>query len=111
MTDVTVYSLVAGIAALLGMIAGRVFAIECGKGLTSIFAAAYIAAGVGLMSSIMIGPILALVAQYLSSGTTTWFNALEVAGTSLLWGTAAGAAGGMAIGMVIAVLPSRWFAR
>jgi hypothetical protein len=111
MTGVTVYSLVAAIAAVLGMIAGRVFAIEFGRGLKSIFAAAYIAAGVGLMSSIMIGPILTLVAQYLSSETTTWFDALEVAGTSLLWGTAAGAAGGTAIGMAIAVLPSRWLAR
>jgi len=109
MTDVSVYSVVAGIAALLGMIAGRVFAIEGGQRLPSIFAAAYVGAGAGLMTSVLIGPLLTLVAQYLNAGSTTWFDALDVAGTALLWGTGAGAAGGLAIGLVIAALPSSWF--
>ena len=108
MTEISVYSVVAMIAAPLGMIAGRVFAIEGGRGLAAILAAAYVGAGVGLMTSVLIGPILALVAQYLNASSTTWFDALDAAGTSLLWGTAAGAAGGLAIGIVIAALPSRW---
>ena len=109
MTEVSIYSIVAAVSAPLGMIAGRVFAIEGGRGLSSIFAAAYVGAGVGLMTSVLIGPILALVAQYLNEGSRTWFDALDVAGTSLFWGTPAGAAGGLLVAMVISVLPSRWF--
>lgn len=109
MTEVLVYSLVSGVAMLLAMIAGRVFAIEGGKGFPSILAAGYIGAGVGLMTSILLGSLLSLVAQYFNSSSSTWFNALEVAGTALLWGTGAGTVGGLVIGMVIAVLPARWF--
>jgi hypothetical protein len=108
-TEISIYAVVALIAAPLGIIAGRVFAIEGGRGLSSIFAAAYVGAGVGLMTSILIGPVLALTAQYLNAESKTWFDALDAAGTSLVWGTAAGAAGGLAIGTVIAALPSRWF--
>ena len=108
MTDVSIYSIVAVIAALLAMVAGRVFALEGGKRLSSILAAGYIGAGVGLMSSVLIGPLLALIAQYLNT-STTWFDALDVAGTTLFWGTLAGAAGGLAIGMVVVALPSTWF--
>ncbi len=108
MADVTVYYVVATIAALLGMIAGRAFAIEGGKHIWSVLAAGYVGAGAGLMSAVFIGPLLSLVAQYANAGSTTWFNALEVAGTSLFWGTLAGAAGGLAIGAVIMALPSAW---
>lgn len=109
MSAVSIYSIVASLAVLLGMIAGRVFAIEGGRGFSATCAAAYMGAGVGLMSAVIIGPVLALVAQYVNSESTTWFDALDVAGTSLLWGTAAGAAGGLAIGMLISVLPAGWF--
>ena len=109
MTEVSVYTVVAAIAALLAMIAGRVFAIEGGKRISSIFAAAYVGAGVGLMSAVLIGPPLALVAQWTNAESTTWFDALDVAGRTLLWGTAAGAAGGLAIGSLITALPSSWF--
>lgn len=109
MSATSIYSIVAALAILLGMIAGRVFAIEGGRGLPAILAAAYMGAGVGLMSAILIGPILALTAQYVNSEAATWFDALDVAGTSLLWGTVAGAAGGLAIGLVISVLPAAWF--
>lgn len=109
MSATSIYSIVAAVAVLLGMIAGRVFAIEGGRRFPAILAAAYMGAGVGLMSAILIGPVLALTAQYVNSETATWFDALDVAGTSLLWGTMAGAAGGLAIGLVISVLPAAWF--
>lgn len=108
MTEQLIFSAIAAVAALLGMIAGRVFALEGGKTLLSILAAAYVGAGVGLMTSILIGPLLTLAAQYINAGSATWFDALDVAGTALLWGIGAGAAGGLAIGLLIAVLPSRW---
>ncbi len=109
MTDVSIYSIVAVVAALLAMIAGRVFALEGGKHFSSVLAAGYVGAGVGLMSSVLIGPLLTLVAQYLNAASTTWFDALDVAGTTLFWGTLAGAAGGLAVGMVVMALPSTWF--
>jgi 1,4-dihydroxy-2-naphthoate octaprenyltransferase len=109
MTDVTIYSIVAVIAALLAMVAGRVFALEGGKHVSSILAAGYVGAGVGLMSSVLIGPLLALIAQYVNSSSTTWFDALDVAGTTLLWGTLAGVGGGLAVGTVVMALPSSWF--
>lgn len=109
MSEISIYSIVAALGALLGMIAGRVFAIEGGRGLSAILAAAYMGAGVGLMSSILIGPVLALAAQYANAESSTWFDALDVAGTSLLWGTGAGAAGGLAIGVLISILPAGWF--
>lgn len=109
MSGASVYIAVAAISALLGMIAGRVFAIEGGRGVSSILAAAYVGAGVGLITSVLIGPILTLVAQYMNEASKTWFDALDVAGTALFWGTAAGATGGLVIGLVIAVLPAGWF--
>lgn len=108
MTQVSVYTLVAAIAFVLGMTAGRVFVLEGGRRFASILAAAYVGAGVGLLTSVLIGPPLSLVAKYLNAGSTTWFDALDVAGTALLWGTGAGAAGGFAIGIVIAALPASW---
>ncbi len=108
MIEVSIYTAIATLAGLLGMIAGRVFAIEGGRGGQSILAAAYVGAGVGLITSVLIGPPLALVAQFFSARSNTWFDALDVAGTTLLWGTGAGAMGGLAIGMLIAAMPSLW---
>lgn len=109
MSAISIYYGIAALAALLGMIAGRVFAIEGGRRISAVLAAAYVGAGVGLTSAILIGPLLALIAQYLNSESTRWFDALDVAGTSLLWGTLAGAVGGLAIGVVISALPAAWF--
>ena len=108
MTETSIYSAVAIVAALLALIAGRVFAIEGANRIASIFAPAYVGAGVGLMSAVLIGPLLGLTAQYLNGDSTTWFDAVDVAGAALLWGTAGGAAGGLAIGILISALPSRW---
>jgi hypothetical protein len=102
MTEVFVYTVVASVAAVLGVIAGRVFAVEAENRLMSIFAATYVSAGVGLMSAMPTGSLLALAAQLLNAGSSTWFDALDVAGMALLWGTASGAAGGLAVSIVIA---------
>lgn len=108
MSEVSIYSFVAVLAGVLGMFAGRVFAIEGGRGLASIFAAAYVGGGVGLIISVLIGPLLTLGLQLLRSGSSTWFNALDVAGMTLVWGTGSGAAGGLIIGLLIAALPKQW---
>lgn len=104
MTEAFVLAAVTSVAAVLGAIAGRAIAAEGQNWLTSVLAAAYIGAGVGLMFSIVVGPLLSLVAQLLSAGSSTWFDALDVAGKSLLWGTTAGAVGGLMIGVVVASL-------
>jgi uncharacterized protein YacL len=104
MTEAFVLTTVISVAAVLGVIAGRAIAAEGENWLTSVLGAAYIGAGVGLMFSILVGPLLSLIAQLLNTGASTWFDALDVAGKSLLWGTAAGAAGGLAIGVVVASL-------
>lgn len=102
MTEVFVFAAVAVIAAVFGAIAGRVFALEAENRLVAILAAAYVGAGVGLTSAMPVGSVLALVAQVLNAGSSTWFDALDVAGRTLVWGTVSGAAGGLAIGIVIA---------
>lgn len=104
MTEVFVLNTVVSVAAVLGLIAGRAIAAEGETWLRAVLAAAYIGAGVGLMFSILVGPPLSLVVQLLNSESSTWFDALDVAGKCLLWGTAAGAAGGLAIGIVVASL-------
>jgi hypothetical protein len=78
-----------------------VFAVEAENSLTAIFAGTYVGAGVGLMSGTLIGSPLTLGAQMLNEGSSTWFDALHVAGMALLWGTASGAAGGLAVSLVI----------
>ena len=107
MTEVFVYTVVASVAAVFGVIAGRVFAVESESGLISILAATYVSAGVGLVTAMPMGSLLALAAHLLNGGSSTWFNALDVAGMALLWGTAGGAAGGLAISIVIAALHLR----
>ena len=104
MTGALVHTLVAVIAAVFGAIAGRVFALEAESRLAAIFAGAYVGAGVGLTSAMPTGSLLALVAQYLNAGSSTWFDALDVAAKALLWGTAGGAGGGLAVSLVIAAL-------
>ena len=108
MLEFTIYSTIAALAGVFGMIAGRAFAIEGGRGLAAIFAAGYVGAGVGLITSVLVGPLLTLAAQFFSAQSNTWFDALDVASRTLLWGTGAGAAGGLAIGALIAALPSLW---
>jgi hypothetical protein len=104
MTEAFIHTTVATVAAVLGAIAGRVFAVEAESRPTAIFAGTYVGAGVGLTSAMPIGSLLALAAQLINGGASTWFDALDVAGMALLWGTAGGAAGGLAVSVVIAAL-------
>jgi hypothetical protein len=104
MTAQSVYAVVATVAAVLGLIAGRVIAVEARGRLSALFAGSYVGAGAGLVSAVPIGSLLSLVAQSLNEGSTTWFDALDVAFKSVLWGTTAGAAGGLAVSMIIAAL-------
>ena len=104
MTAGLVYLVVAAVAAVLGAIAGRVFAVEAENRRTALFAGTYVAAGVGLAIAMPLGSLLALAAQLLNAGSSTWFDALDVAGMSLLWGTLSGAAGGLAVSLVVALL-------
>ena len=104
MTEQSVYAVVVTVAAVFGLIAGRVIAVEGQDRLSAVFAGTYVGAGAGLVSAITMGSLLAGIAQFLNEGSSTWFDALEVAGKSLLWGTAAGAAAGLAVSMVIAAL-------
>lgn len=101
MTETAVYAVTVVVATLLGMFAGRVFAIEADSRLGAICAGTYIGAGVGLTSAVPIGSLLSLVAQYLQAESSTWFDAVNVAATALLWGTAAGAVGGLATSIVV----------
>ncbi|MET0193082.1 MAG: hypothetical protein ABW200_06890 [Hyphomicrobiaceae bacterium] len=103
MTAMLIFAVVASVAAVFGAIAGRVLAVEAQGRLAAIFAGTYVAAGAGLLTALLLGPVLALAAQLLNT-SSTWFDALDVAGTSLLWGTAGGAAGGLAISLTVAVL-------
>jgi hypothetical protein len=81
--------------------------MEADTRLVSVFAATYVSAGVGLMSAMPTGSLLGLVAQSLNEASSTWFDALDVAGMALLWGTAGGAFGGLTIGIVIAAFNLR----
>ena len=103
MTAMLIFAVVASVAAVFGAIAGRVLAVEAQGRLAAIFAGTYVAAGAGLLTALLMGPVLALAAQLLNT-SSTWFDALDVAGTSLLWGTAGGAAGGLVISLTVAVL-------
>jgi hypothetical protein len=104
MTAQFVYAVVVSVAAVFGSIAGRVLAVEAENRLIAIFAGTYVGAGVGLASAMPLGSLLAVIAELLNESSSTWFDALDVAGKSLLWGTAGGAAGGLAVSMAIAAL-------
>lgn len=104
MTETYVYVATALVAVVLGVIAGRVFAYEADNRLGKIFAGTYVGAGVGLASAVPMGSLLSLVAQYLQAGSSTWFDAVNVAGMSLLYGAAGGAAGGLGVSLIIAAL-------
>ena len=104
MTQQFIFAVVVTAAAVFGLFAGRVIAVEGQNRLSAVFAGAYVGAGAGLVTAIPMGSLLVAVAQFLNEGSSTWFDALEVAGKSLLWGTAGGAVAGLAGSMVVAAL-------
>ena len=105
MTVEFVYALVASVAALLGAVAGRVLAVEAKNVSTAIFAGTYVGAGAGLASALPLGSLLTLGAQIWGSHElSTMSDALDVAGSALVWGIAAGAAGGFAVSVIVVAL-------
>lgn len=109
MTEDLFFTLVVGVAALSGAIVGRIMALEAQDRPTAVFAAAYCGAGAGLMSGPPFAFLLTLIARLWGSqiGITSLIDAMEATGPALLWGPAGGAAGGLVIGILIAMLRRR----
>ncbi len=106
MTDELAFRLAIGIAVACGALAGRVFALEAEDRRTAILAAAYCGAGAGLLAAPVFSFLLVLAARLLDAetgGIAALGEAAEAAGAALLWGPAAGAAGGLAIGALVAL--------
>jgi hypothetical protein len=107
MTNELAFALTIGIAAVSGALAGRIFALEAEDRRTAVLAAAYCGAGAGLLG----GPVVAFVAVVITrllDAPGGLANALargaEATGPALLWGPAGGAAGGLAIGVLVALV-------
>jgi hypothetical protein len=106
MTDELAFNLAIGSAAVCGGLAGRIFALEAEDRRTAILAAAYCGAGAGLLGGPVFAFALVLTARLLDAGTgvvAALGDAAEAAGPALLWGPAAGAAGGFVIGALVAL--------
>ena len=106
MTDELAFNLAMGIAAICGALAGRVFALEAEDRRTAILAAAYCGAGAGLVGGPAFAFLLLLMAKLLDAEAgvaAALGDAAEAVGPALLWGPAAGAAGGLAVGALVAL--------
>ena len=106
MTDELAFRLAIGIAVVCGALAGRIFALEAENRRTAVLAAAYCGAGAGLLAAPAFSFPLVLTARLLDAetgGIAALGEAAEAAGAALLWGPAAGAAGGLAIGALVAL--------
>jgi hypothetical protein len=106
MTGDLAFQLAIGIAAVCGAAAGRIFALEAEDRRTAVLAAAYCGAGAGLLSGPIFAFSLVLVAKLLEPGMSSVSavaRTVEATGPSLLWGPAAGAAGGLAVGVLVAL--------
>lgn len=100
---------IAGVAALIGAVVGRIFAVEAPDRRTAVLAAGYCGAGAGLVSAIPFAFILVLVAKWWTSGfgLAAFIEAAEAVGAGLLWGAAGGAGGGLLLGIVVALFKGR----
>jgi len=106
MTENLFFLLVVGVAALCGAIVGRIIALEAQDRPTAVFAAAYCGAGAGLVTGPPFAFLLALIAKLwgVDIGISSLIDAIEATGPALLWGPAGGAAGGLVLGIVVAIL-------
>jgi hypothetical protein len=106
MTEELAFALAMGVAAVCGAATGRIFALEADRRRTSILAAAYCGAGAGLMSGPVFAFVLVLAAQLLRGQAIApaLAGATQATGPALLWGIAAGAAGGLAAGVLVALV-------
>lgn len=112
MSENSIPMVAAIVAGLFGVIAGRVFAVEAQNRFAALFAAAYIGAGVGLVTALPIGSLLTVIVKLLNSerDLSTLFDALEMTGTAVMWGTGSGAAGGLMVGLMV-VVGFNWWGR
>lgn len=106
MTEELAFALAMGVAAVCGAATGRIFALEADDRRTSILAAAYCGAGAGLMSGPVFAFVLVLAAELLHGQgvSPALTGAAQVTGPALLWGIAAGAAGGVTVGILVALV-------
>jgi hypothetical protein len=105
-TEELVFTLVASIAAVCGASAGRIFAVEAEDRTTAVLAAAYVGAGAGLIGAPPTAFLLTVIAKSWNSQAgvgSILFDATVTATTvAMLWGTIAGAAGGLVVGAIVA---------
>ena len=105
-TEAHYFLLVAGFAAVLGALVGRIIAEEAYDRLSAIFFGGYTGAGAGLAA----GPPLAIVLSLVTgswggeNGLAILSTAAESTGLALMWGTIGGAIGGTLAGLIIAVI-------
>lgn len=102
-------TVVMGMAALFGALVGRIIASEAEDRATAIFAGAYCGAGAGLMSGPPLAFALALIVKLWRGelGFSGLVEAVETTGPALLWGPAGGAAGGLVLGIIVALFKRR----
>jgi hypothetical protein len=105
MTEEIAFNLAIGIAAVCGALAGRIFAVEAEDRRTAVLAAAYCGGGAGLVSGPAFAFLLVLIAAILDgqSAASVLARAGQATGPALLWGIAAGAGGGFAVGALVAI--------
>jgi hypothetical protein len=105
MSDDLAFALTIGVAAVCGALTGRIFALEGEDRRTSILAAAYCGAGAGILGAPLFAFLLALADGLLNQATvaSALAGAAAATGPALLWGAAAGAAGGLAVGVLVAL--------
>jgi hypothetical protein len=103
--DEPAFNLAIGIAAMCGALAGRIFALEAEDRRTAVLAAAYCGGGAGLMSGPVFAFLLVLIATAFDgqSAASALARAAQATGPALLWGIPAGAGGGLAVGVAVAI--------
>jgi hypothetical protein len=106
MTPELAFLMAIGIAALCGAATGRIFALEAEDRRTAVLAAAYCGTGAGILSAPLFAFVLVVLAGLLegqTGGVAALARAAQATGPALLWGAAAGAAGGLVVGALIAL--------
>src|SRR5215470_16382736 len=106
MTNELAFTLTVGFAAAAGVLTGRTFALEAEDRRTAVLAAAYCGAGAGLLGGPVVAFVLVSVAKLVDAQdglAVALARGAEATGPALLWGPAGGAAGGLVIGVLVAL--------
>jgi hypothetical protein len=109
MTDALAFALTTGFAAVCGAATGRIFALEAENRRTAVLAAGYCGAGAGLLAGPVIAFVLVSIARLLDASggvAAALARGAEATGPALLWGPAGGAAGGLAVGILVVLVKS-----